>query len=322
MLLAKYLGDYKEDCIAMIPNSYFKSEIQLLKVQVNRIIAVGFLLSLLLAKWISISIILPLKRLEEYIGSDMEERFNSGYIDESPDELGVLGRHYVQINNEMCALIQKIEADEKERRELEINMLQAQINPHFLFNTLNSLRWIAMMSRADSVAEGILALSDLLRNTIIQKATYITLEEEIKNVENYMFIQQLRYGDSFQLEIEADEALLQYKTLKFILQPIVENAVIHGNREDESLVTIVLSIEEEETGILITIADDGKGFDQNQADRKESKDKRLSGISTKNVAERIRLHFGDAYGLEITSTPGVGTQVKLHIPKLGDMNDV
>ena len=105
----------------------------------------------------------------------------------------MLSRSYVQITKEMQEMITAIEKNEKERRELELNMLQAQINPHFLFNTLNSLRWIAMMSKADSVSEGILALSCLLKNTIIQKKEYITIEDELENVKNYILIQKLRY---------------------------------------------------------------------------------------------------------------------------------
>ena len=122
------------------------------------------LLCMMIAKRICKSIIEPLKKLKYYISASMEEKFRTNLDDESPDELGMLSRSYVQITKEMQEMITAIEKNEKERRELELNMLQAQINPHFLFNTLNSLRWIAMMSKADSVSEGILALNSYSSN--------------------------------------------------------------------------------------------------------------------------------------------------------------
>ncbi len=307
------------ECIATIPNDHFLTEIKEMQRNVVGIIIICFFLSIVSSKIICKSIIDPLKKLKGYISSAMEDKFNTVYIDDSPDELGMLGRNYVQITNEMHEMIQKIARDEKERRELELNMLQAQINPHFLFNTLNSLRWIAMMSGADSVSEGILALSDLLKNTIIQKAQYITIANELENVKNYILIQKLRYGDSFKLDLHVDKGLMNYNTLKFILQPIVENAIIHGIRLDESLLTISISIKEEKEGLFIEVNDDGKGFDITQMEGSEGKDIRLSGIGINNVIDRIRINFGEPYGVQINSQIGEGTQVKLYIPKLGEV---
>ncbi|MEG0085407.1 MAG: histidine kinase [Niameybacter sp.] len=310
---------YGIDCIAIIPNNYFLKEINAMQEQVVLLVFTCFILSFIVSKSISKSIIDPLKKLKTYIASAMEEKFHTKYVDDSPDELGMLGRSYVEINNEMHEMINKIARDEKERRELELNMLQAQINPHFLFNTLNSLRWIAMMSGADSVSEGILALSDLLKNTIIQKEQYISIENELENVHNYMLIQKLRYGDSFRLTLDIEEDLLKCKTLKFILQPIVENAIIHGIRSDERILNINITLKEVEDGLCFAVEDDGKGFDMSQMECNEHKDIRLSGIGINNVVDRIRINFGEPYDVEIQSEVGRGTSVKLHIPKMGEI---
>lgn len=173
-----------------------------------------------------------------------------------------------------------------------------------------------MMSGAESVSQGILALSCLLKNTIIQKTDYINIKSELENVKNYMLIQKLRYGDSFKLVMEVPEPLLRCNTLKFILQPIVENAIIHGIRDENSLLTITIRLRENGDDLVFEVSDDGKGFDTSQAARLEQKEIKLSGIGIHNVKDRIRLHFGEKYSVNIESEMGKGTLVTLHIPKM------
>ncbi|MEG1829712.1 MAG: sensor histidine kinase, partial [Cellulosilyticaceae bacterium] len=264
---------------------------------------------------ISRSITQPLHDLVDYVGAAAKQRFDKDFIDDNKDELGVVGRTFIKITKQLKEVIEQIEREQKEKTELEINMLQAQINPHFLFNTLNSLRWISMMSGAHSVSEGILALSDLLRNTIIHKAEYITIEEELDNVNNYILIQRLRYGDLFNIVLEIPEHLLEYKTLKFILQPIVENAIIHGGCEQQQMVDITIRLTEHEKQLIFEVIDNGKGFDKIEVKTARHSAK-LSGIGVGNVKDRIRLNFGEEYSVQIASQPGVGTTVSLNIPKI------
>ena len=316
LVISQIIKTYGINFVVTIPYEYLLKEIMQIIGQVISIIIVCFILSICISKVICKSITEPLKKLQGYISSSMEEKFEMILIDESSDELGVLSRNYVQITEEMHQMIKTIEKNEKERLNLEINMLQAQINPHFLFNTLNSLRWISMMSGAESVSQGILALSCLLKNTIIQKADYITIKSELENVGNYMLIQKLRYGDSFKLVMEVTEPILRCKTLKFILQPIVENAIIHGIRNENSLLTITIRLRESQDDIVFEVSDDGKGFDIEEVERIEQKDIKLSGIGIHNVKDRIRLHFGEKYSVNIESEIGKGTLVTLHIPKM------
>jgi two-component system sensor histidine kinase YesM len=197
-------------------------------------------------------------------------------------------------------------------------MLQAQINPHFLFNTLNSLKWSAMMSGNDAVKQGIESLSELLRNTILVKEELIPLESEIDNLLHYATIQRIRYGDSFKLSFAmSDEELYACLVPKFILQPIVENSILHAGGEDGRRVGIRVEGRKEGTNLKIVIADDGKGFDMNDARaRKTSSHAKLSGIGIGNVDERIRLHFGPTYGLATRSAPNEGTETVITLPIL------
>jgi two-component system sensor histidine kinase YesM len=197
-------------------------------------------------------------------------------------------------------------------------MLQAQINPHFLFNTLNSLKWSAMMSGNDAVKQGIESLSELLRNTILVKEELIPLESEIDNLLHYATIQRIRYGDSFKLSFAmSDEELYACLVPKFILQPIVENSILHAGDENGRRVDIRVEGRKEGTKLKIVISDDGKGFDMNDAHaRKSSSHSKLSGIGIGNVDERIRIHFGPTYGLETRSAPNEGTRTVITLPIL------
>lgn len=316
LMIPKLIKHYDVQLVATIPYKYLLKEMMLILRQMMLIIVVCSILCMIIAKRICKSIIEPLKKLKKYIYASMEEKFKTTLVDDSPDELGMLSRNYVQMIEEMQEMITTIKENEKERRELEINMLQAQINPHFLFNTLNSLRWIAMMSGANSVSEGILALSCLLKNTIIQKNEYISIESELENVQNYMLIQKLRYGDSFKVTVEAEETLLKCQTLKFILQPIVENAILHGIRDDQSVLQIKITLKQEDSYLVFEVTDDGKGFDMQVLETATAKDVKLSGIGIHNVRDRIKLHFGEQYTTKICSQIGKGTVVTLHIPKM------
>ncbi|MEG0906750.1 MAG: sensor histidine kinase [Cellulosilyticaceae bacterium] len=315
MMIHNQIPNYDIEIVGGIPYKYLHKEIILISKNVILIVIICFILSMIASTIISRSITQPLHDLVDYVGAAAKQRFDKDFIDDNKDELGVVGRTFIKITKQLKEVIEQIEREQKEKTELEINMLQAQINPHFLFNTLNSLRWISMMSGAHSVSEGILALSDLLRNTIIHKAEYITIEEELDNVNNYILIQRLRYGDLFNIVLEIPEHLLEYKTLKFILQPIVENAIIHGGCEQQQMVDITIRLTEHEKQLIFEVIDNGKGFDKIEVKTARHSAK-LSGIGVGNVKDRIRLNFGEEYSVQIASQPGVGTTVSLNIPKI------
>ncbi len=300
--------------LAAIPDSYLQSETFSIAVTTLISIFLCFLVAVIVYRkmWTSISV--PMNRLVHLVGKIDNTNFDQmAFYDDSKDELGFLSRAFRQILQKMQDLVNQVETEQKQKREYELKMLQAQINPHFLFNTLNSLRWTALMSKATSVSNGLAALSDLLRNTILDKNEFITVDEELKNINNYIVIQKIRYGDIFSVRYEIDETILNSYMIKFLLQPIVENSIIHGIDEDGDQKEIYISMKRQDDTIIAVISDNGKGFDVQKISDAE-KNKHLTGIGLQNVQERIRLCFGKEYPFIIESTINEGTKVTMEFP--------
>ena len=200
-------------------------------------------------------------------------------------------------------------------------MLQHQVNPHFLYNTLNSLKMMAMIQKAEGIKEMVSALGRLMMNMAKNTSEKITLADEIALLNDYVYIQNIRYKGKIKLEYQMEnEAILQCKIVQFTLQPIVENAIFHGIEPKKDAGRIEIHIKESEEILEICIEDDGVGMiaDQIEAvfqDIPADQSRGLSGIGIKNVAERIKLTYGPAFGLTIESVVGEFTRVYLKIPK-------
>ncbi|MDP3176834.1 MAG: histidine kinase, partial [Spirochaetaceae bacterium] len=175
-----------------------------------------------------------------------------------------------------------------------------------------ALKWTAMLEGRALVGDGIGALSFLLRNNVFSDRSTITLADEIANLQNYVLILKLRFGDSFRFEADPAPDTLGCEIPRLILQPFIENAVFHGIREEaESVLSVVLTSDRDGDALVIRVSDDGRGFDAVP----EARDRdRFSGIGIPNVQERIRLWYGDRWGATITSCPGGGTVVELRLP--------
>lgn len=301
--------------VTSIPYEYLRSETSTIRTTILILISVCLLCSFFVYQKIWKSITTPIGKLVVLLGKSASLNFEKDFVDDSRDELGYLGRTYVQIIKKMQELLAQVEVEQRQKREYELKMLQAQINPHFLFNTLNSLRWTALMSRAPNVAEGLAALSDLLKNTIIDKNEFVTIGEELKNLENYITIQRIRYGSIFTVDYCVPPEIKHCYTLKFLFQPIVENAILHGIDENRSNNQIQIKVEEQSDRLLLTVSDNGKGFDISKH-RDPDNDKRLSGIGLSNVQQRIQLFFGNHYHFSIESQVGKGTTVYVEAPKM------
>ena len=191
-------------------------------------------------------------------------------------------------------LLTTVQREQEQRRETQIQLLQAQINPHFLFNTLNTLRYLAILNEDKPVSEGINALAKLLRNTIVDSNEMVSVQEEIENVKNYIIIQKL-----------------QKKILKFLLQPIVENSILHAFEEDREHQILTIRAREKNGYLCIEIGDNGKGF---CVEDSVSSNKKLSSIGMKNIQERIQLMYGDTYSMKVESVIDVGTITTLLLP--------
>ncbi|WP_235533118.1 sensor histidine kinase [Paenibacillus sp. Leaf72] len=301
--------------IGLIPHSYIISELSAIRGSLLYICLFILLLAGLLAMWIYRSINRPMRDLLQYATQIKLGRLETRLGPTHSDEMGRLSETINQMVARLKMLIYQVEEEQQAKREAELKMLQAQINPHFLFNTLNSLKWSAMMSGNENVEQGIASLSELLHNTILDTEEMITLEKEIDNLMHYAVIQRMRYGDSFKLACRmSDDQLYQCQVPRFILQPIVENSILHAGSGEGRRVHITVDGSINEGRLLLQISDDGKGFDMAEVqERKHSHDK-LSGIGMSNVEERIRLHVGKQYGIKISSEPGRGTQTLISLP--------
>ncbi len=237
-------------------------------------------------------------------------------------ELGVLSKGFNSMVNEITNLIGKIIREEDEKKDIQLKVLQSQINPHFLYNTLNTIRIMASSYGAEDIMEAVTSLIDLLRITISNPNEFITVNEEIEHVKSYMKIQKLRYGDNINLDISISDEVGDYLTPKLILQPIVENALFHGLEPKSYAGTVSVGGEVRGDNIVITIADDGVGMGAAQLDalRKmigSGEDRGSSGsIGISNIDKRIKLHFGEKYGVRLNAEPGKGMCVELIFPRM------
>lgn len=250
------------------------------------------------------------------------------------DEIGSLTESYNQMlrnSNEMLArekqyshqLEEKnaaIELEQRLKRRAELQALQAQINPHFLYNTLDSIRWKAEAAGVKDISKMVRDLANFFRISISRGREVIPLEQEICHVRSYLDIQKMRYGDRLDYRIEIPEEMRKLYTVKLLIQPLAENAIYHGIKESDRNGTIVISAEEEPGGIRICVHDDGLGIPPEtlailNADLARGVTVSDGGYGIFNVNERVRLYFGPQYGLELKSCAGQWTDAIIHLPK-------
>ena len=256
----------------------------------------------------------PMNALVKSFGDAARVNFAVAQSDESRDELGILNQAFNEICAEMREALNKVEKEQAEKRRAEIRMLQAQINPHFLFNTLDSLRFTSMMNNVPVVSDGLAALSHLLRSSILKDNSYTPLHSELQTVEDYLTLQRIRCCETIVLKREISEEAAKASVMRLLLQPIVENAVIHGIKENVPL-TIRLKAWVGEETLYISIIDDGKGFDQEKAGEDGvPKSSKMSGIGLHNVKDRLYLSYKDRQSFSIGSVQGQGTEVQMTMP--------
>lgn len=256
----------------------------------------------------------PMNALVKSFGDAARVNFAVTQSDESRDELGILNQAFNEICAEMREALNKVEKEQAEKRRAEIRMLQAQINPHFLFNTLDSLRFTSMMNNVPVVSDGLAALSHLLRSSILKDNSYTPLHSELQTVEDYLTLQRIRCCETIVLKTEISEEAAKASVMRLLLQPIVENAVIHGIKENVPL-TIRLKAWVGEETLYISIIDDGKGFDPKKAGEDGvPKSSKMSGIGLHNVKDRLYLSYKDRQSFSIGSIQGQGTEVQMTMP--------
>ncbi|MDO5785836.1 MAG: histidine kinase [Eubacteriales bacterium] len=208
-----------------------------------------------------------------------------------------------------------------QERHAKYLALQNQINPHFLYNTLEAIRADALLADCENIAETTEALATFFRYTISNVQESVTFSDELDNVENYFTIQRCRFGDKLSMEVEIEnERLLEAKMPKLILQPLVENAIVHGLEDKIEHGTVWIIVENSDKTLFLRVKDDGVGISEEQVEKLNAQFSRVDtiaqsgGIALRNVNSRIRLMFGEDYGLRIYSAKGVGTECSATLP--------
>ncbi|AWB47040.1 sensor histidine kinase [Paenibacillus sp. CAA11] len=236
------------------------------------------------------------------------------------DETKMLVDGFNQMSNQIRDLLHEVEREQKRKKEAEMNALVAQINPHFIYNSLESINSMAVLAGNREISRMVISLGKLLRISISENIEAIALSTELEHVKHYLNIQKTRFRDKFDYEISCPPELRTLMTLKLIVQPLVENALYHGIEPMPESGFIRIEAMEVGRDLVIEVADSGKGFNPEGLERafhqpvKESKYKN-SGVGLRNVYERIRIQYGSPYGILVCSAEGFGTVIRIRIPK-------
>lgn len=291
--------------------------IQIVSVIVVFILAVAFFISRMIMRGIT-EPIQNLCEVTRVAGSgDFEVRAN----EENSDELALLSTSFNQMVERIGNLVEGIRIEQINLKAAELRLLQAQINPHFLYNTLDAIIWLAESGEKEKVVYMVSALSDFFRTTLSKGRDYVSLRDEEIHIKSYLQIQKFRYQDILEYEILFPDELYEYQILKMTLQPLVENALYHGIKNKRRLGHIQISGEKNDDVLKLFVRDDGMGIRPeklaylNQVFSGEvSYDNDSSGFGLFNVQQRIQLNYGLQYGIGIKSVYGEGTEVEIMIP--------
>ena len=233
------------------------------------------------------------------------------------NEIGHLSRNFNMMTEEIQNLMEQRDREQQIKRKSELKALQSQINPHFLYNTLDSIIWMAEWGKNQEVVRMTSSLAKLLRRSISNEQEVVTVAEEVEYTETYLTIQKMRYKDKLEYEILVEPEVMQEKVIKLILQPLVENAIYHGIKYKEGKGLIRIRGFRQEEQMILLVQDDGKGMEAEALAHifeKHTRDTRSNGVGLNNVNERIQLYYGEEYGISFHSSPGAGMEAVITLP--------
>lgn len=304
--------------VSMVPYKSVMAETMAISGVMILAVAITLIVTLLLLNRILTGVVKPLKKLEKYMVQVNPDNMDQRMEILTDDEIGHLSMKFNQMMDRIRNLKEQVIEVQEDKRKYELQALQAQINPHFLYNTLDSIIWMAETNDSNIVAMTE-ALAKLFRISLNKGNEEISLERELEHVKNYLIIQSMRYADKFTYEISAEPGVERCRTIKLILQPIVENCIYHGIKKKRGTGKITIRAYRREQNLIIEVSDDGCGMPEEicrkiLSDEIESENISGSGIGVKNVNERIQLRFGKKYGLSYSSEEGVGTTVTYVLP--------
>ncbi len=259
----------------------------------------------------------PISALSRKARQFGEGNFEASPVETHITELQTLDNGFDEMAQRIQTLLSSRIEDQRSLHRAELELLQAQINPHFLYNTLDSIAILAESQREEDVVNMVTSLSSFFRNSLNKGEDIISLEAECTQVKSYLEIQQIRYSDILQYEICMPEALMDCRVPKLILQPLVENALYHGIKNRRGMGKITVTGKAEGTDILLQVMDNGAGMDEEQVKILQAGiyEDRHTGLGLVNVHKRIRLYCGEPYGLLFESEPGKGSVVSIRLPQ-------
>ncbi|TDF96636.1 cache domain-containing sensor histidine kinase [Paenibacillus piri] len=267
----------------------------------------------------------PLRALARLLSKVDPEKPLPHYSTGTSDEIGKLAESYNMLGSHIEKLKQQVIRNEVRKKEADMRALQAQINPHFLYNTLSSIHWIALLTEEKRIADMVGALSDFLRFSLNKGKEFCPVHQELAHIKNYAQVQSIRFPDKFDVDIVVDPELHDKLMLKLLLQPLVENAMIHGVQKKDGKGMIAVYVEPKGDRMSFLVLDDGIGMSEEQLaairnSLQEREDEQsfpdTASYGLRNVNERLKLHYGPDAGLVIDSKPHAGTRVSFTIPML------
>ncbi|SFL83165.1 Histidine kinase-, DNA gyrase B-, and HSP90-like ATPase [Paenibacillus sp. 1_12] len=261
----------------------------------------------------------PMKHLRGLMNRAELGDFKAYWVHKSSRDWNELGESYNQMLNRLEELIRQVKREESLKKEAEMEALQYQLNPHFLYNTLNTIKWVAKMHQTPQIAEVVTSLVRLLQASLGKKGDFITVREEIELIHDYIDIQAFRYGDKIRMEYQIDSISEGCLVPRMILQPLLENAIIHGIEPSRQvgIIRIAIWIEAERDLLICQVEDNGIGMMEDKALESTSGGgmrERMSGIGLRHIREKIKLYYGSGYSMNIVSKLGHGTTIRLTLP--------
>lgn len=266
-------------------------------------------------------IIQPISQLNQATEKIAHGDFNARAQADSEDEVAELAVSFNKMAGSMQSLIDKVKEDERKMRKADLRLLQEQIQPHFLYNTLDTIVWLIESNEPDEAVTMVVTLSDFFREILSKGKEFISIKEEEKHISSYLQIQEMRYRDILEYDIQLDQVIYKYQILKLTLQPVVENALYHGIKYKRAKGCIHIHGEKEGDIIRLTVRDDGVGMDEDELEQLRQQIEKPcqeteKGFGLANVNERIHMYFGLEYGMKIQSQKGKGTTVEIVIPAI------
>ena len=266
-------------------------------------------------------IIQPISQLNQATEKIAQGDFNARAQADSDDEVAELAVSFNKMAGSMQSLIDKVKEDERKMRKADLRLLQEQIQPHFLYNTLDTIVWLIESNEPDEAVTMVVTLSDFFREILSKGKEFISIKEEEKHISSYLQIQEMRYRDILEYDIQLDQVIYKYQILKLTLQPVVENALYHGIKYKRAKGCIHIHGEKEGDIIRLTVRDDGVGMDEEELEQLRQQIEKPcqeteKGFGLANVNERIHMYFGPEYGMKIQSQKGKGTTVEIVIPAI------